>query len=95
MSFLKSLFGRSKDPTPAAPKVVKEVEHKGFTIRAMPYLDNGQYQTSGVIAKEIGGVVREHRFVRADRFGSADDAADIAIVKGRQLIDERGDGVFG
>lgn len=95
MSFLKSLFGRGKEQAPAAPKVLKEVEHKGFTIRAMPYVENGQYQTAGVIAKEIDGAVREHRFVRADRFGSAEDAADIAIVKGRQLVDERGDALFG
>ena len=95
MSFLKSLFGLGKGTeAAAAPKVVKEAEHKGFTIRAMPYLEAGQYQTAGVIVKEIDGVVREHRFVRADRFASAEDAADIALVKGRQIVDERGEGMF-
>ena len=38
----------------------KEIEHKGFTIRATPYKRDGQYQTSGTVAKEIGGVVKEH-----------------------------------
>jgi hypothetical protein len=94
MSFLKSLFGLGKEQAPAAPKVAKEIEHRGFTIKAMPYLDNGQYQTAGVITKEIDGVVKEHRFVRADRFSTLEDAADIAVAKGRQIIDERGDGLF-
>ena len=44
MSFLKSLFGLG----PAAAAVTgKEIEHKGFTIRATPFKDGGQFQTSG------------------------------------------------
>ena len=35
-----------------------------------------------------------HRFVRADTHGSADQAHDFAIVKGRQIIDEQGDRLF-
>ena len=37
---------------------------------------------------------KEHRFVRADRFSGEEEAADITLNKGRQIIDERGDKVF-
>jgi hypothetical protein len=32
--------------------------------------------------------------VRADRFTSIDEAAEIALVKGRQIIDEQGENIF-
>lgn len=94
MSFLKSLFGGRKaaDDKPAGP--LKSVEHDGFTIHATPYLDGGQYQLCGVVEKEIGGTLRSHRFVRADRFPGAEEAADFTLVKGRQLIDQQGERLF-
>ena len=93
MSFLKRLFGiGGGDDAPAAP--AKETEHKGFTIRATPFKEGGQFQTCGVVSKEIDGAVREHRFIRADRFPSLEAAADHALVKGRQIIDEQGDRMF-
>jgi hypothetical protein len=92
MSFFKKLFGGGG--AAAAPKSVKSVEHKGFTIEAMPYKEGGQFQLAGVISKEIDGVRKEHRYVRADRFTSIDEAAEIALVKGRQIIDEQGENIF-
>lgn len=70
------------------------VEHKGFSIRATPFREDGQYQTCGVISKDVNGVVKEHRFIRADRFPGEDVAAEQAIRKGRQLIDEQGESIF-
>ena len=95
MSFLKRLFGggSSAETTPA--KAAKMIEHKGFSISATPYkADGGQYQTCGVVSKEIDGAVKEHRFIRADRFGSLDDAVEVSLSKGRQLVDQLGDKVF-
>ncbi len=93
MSFLKKLFGGgSASATPAGS--VKQVEHKGYTIDAQPYQEGGQYQLAGIISKDIDGVRKEHRFVRADRFASVDEAAEFALAKGRQIIDERGEKVF-
>lgn len=96
MSFLKRLFGGSSPaPAPGPAKPAAEVEHKGFTVRAEPYkAENGQYQTAGTVLKEVGGELKEHRFVRADRFGSLEDAAEFSLGKGRQLVDEQGERMF-
>lgn len=94
MSFFKSLFG-GKDKAPAAPAgPLKTIEHNGFTIHATPYQEGGQYQLCGVVEKEIGGELRTHRFVRADRFPGAQEAADFALVKGQQLVDQQGETIF-
>ncbi|MFO1121412.1 MAG: HlyU family transcriptional regulator [Hyphomicrobiales bacterium] len=96
MSFLKKLFGGGS-AAPAAPgeaKPVKTLDYEGYSIRATPYQEGGQYQTCGVVSRVIDGETREHRFIRADRFGDIDSAADHAILKGKQLVDQMGDGMF-
>lgn len=97
MSFLSRLFGRgAAAPTkPADGKVTAEVEHKGFTIKAVPYRQNGQFQTAGVIEKTIGGELKSYRFVRADRSTMVEEVTDLALAKGRLMVDEQGDGLFG
>ncbi len=91
MSFWSALFGRR----PAAAAAVTEpVEYKGFIIRAAPYKNNGQYQTAGTIEREIGGVRKEHRFIRADAYASYDDAMNFTLSKARQIIDLQGDRLF-
>ncbi|WP_163267920.1 HlyU family transcriptional regulator [Chelativorans alearense] len=94
MSFLKRLFGGAGQEGGAAETVGEPAEHKGFTIRATPFPQDGQYQTCGIISKEIDGAVKEHKFIRADRFPSADLAADQALRKGKQIIDEQGETIF-
>jgi hypothetical protein len=96
MSFLKKLFGGGSEAKPAAPAgPVKELEYNGFLIKATPYKEGSEFQTCGVVSKEIDGDLKQHRFVRADRFGDVNTAADISIVKGRQLVDEQGERMFG
>ena len=95
MSFLKRLFGGGGESAKAEPAVAAEAEHKGFTIRATPFNEGGQFQTCGVVAKEIDGTVKEHKFIRADRFATLEDAVNVSLTKGRQLIDEQGERLFG
>ena len=96
MSFLKTLFGLGgKDAEAPVAAAVSEVDHKGFRIRATPFKEARQYQTCGMISKEIGGVHKEHKFIRADRFPAIETAAEIAIAKGRQIVDEQGERLFG
>jgi hypothetical protein len=92
MSFFKKLFGGGAPAKPAGP--AKMVDYNGYTIAATPYQEGGQWQTCGVISREIDGVVKTHRFIRADRFPGQEAAADQAIVKGKQIIDQSGDSVL-
>lgn len=96
MSFLKSLFGLGggKEQSSGPGAAAKEAEHKGFIIRATPYKDGGQFQTAGTISKEIDGQMKEYKFVRADRFSTLDEAADLSLSKGRQIVDEQGERMF-
>ena len=91
MSFWKSLFGGSSD---SAEKASEPVEYNGFTIRAAPYKAEGQYQTAGTITKDVGGVAKEHKFIRADRHASYDDAVEFSLAKARQIIDQQGERMF-
>lgn len=91
MSFWKSLFGSSQPKTPPA---AEPVAYNGFMIRAEPYPSEGQYQTAGTIEKEIGGVIKQHRFIRADRHPGLEQAVSFTIDKARQIIDLQGDRIF-
>jgi hypothetical protein len=94
MSFLSALFGRLGGG--AEPEKVSEpVAYKGFTICAAPFKAEGQYQTAGTIERDIEGVRKEHRFIRADAFAAYEDAANFAVSKARQIIDLQGDRIFG
>lgn len=95
MSFWKSLFGgaaSSKDASSSA--TARSEEYEGYLIEATPYMENGQYQIAGTISKEIGGERKVHRFVRADRCPGLEDAADMSIRKGKQIVDQVGEGIF-
>ena len=94
MSFLKKLFGggSSSRAAPAAPK--RQLEYNGFMIAATPYKEGGQWQTCGTVTKTVDGEAKQHRFIRADRFADEEAAADHALMKGQQIVDQLGERVF-
>lgn len=96
-AFLKDLWSRfTGGGTSGAPEPAAEaVEYKGFRIRPAPYPSKGQYQTAGIIEKDAETGLKEHRFVRAETHASKADAEAFAIAKGKQIIDEQGERVFG
>lgn len=95
MSFFKKLFGGgNKDKAPVPPKVLQEDEYKGFTIRAMQMKSGSEFQLCGEIEKEVDGEVQVKKFIRADKLASETQVAQVALAKGRQIIDEQGDGIF-
>ena len=95
MSFFSSLFGRGAAAgSDTAAKAAAAIEYKGYVICAAPYKNNGQYQTAGTIAREIDGVRKEHRFIRADAYASYDDAVTFTENKARQIVDLQGDKIF-
>ena len=94
MSFWKSLFGGRPSAGSAAQQSGEPVEYNGFVIRAAPFQEGGRFQTAGIIEKEIAGVRKQHRFVRADTHASFDEAAAFSLTKARQIIDLQGDRLF-
>ena len=89
MSWLNKLFGS----TPVQRKIeapARSEEYNGYIIEATPYRAGSDYQLSGLIRK--GEQV--HKFVRADRFSDKDTAAEIAISKGKLIIDQLGEAMF-
>lgn len=91
MSFLKNLFGGgTAKETPPPPGE----DYKGFVIRATPMPVGGEFQLAGQIEKEVGGELKVHKFVRADRMSSRDDAVSFALAKARLIVDEQGDKMF-
>jgi hypothetical protein len=97
-SILKDLWNRFAGGGGASgheEPVSEAVEYKGFRIRPAPYSAKGGYQTAGTIEKDSETGMREHRFVRAETHPSKDEATAFAIMKGKQIIDEQGDRIFG
>jgi hypothetical protein len=97
-SILKDLWNRFAGGGGASDReepAGEAVEYKGFRIRPTPFSARGGYQTSGIIEKDSETGMREHHFVRAETHPSKDDASAFAIVKGKQIIDEQGDRIFG
>lgn len=90
MSFWKSLFGGSKSEPAPQPTT----EYNGFSITPAAYAADGQFQVAGVVSKVIDGETKSHRFVRADRFSSMEEASTFAVMKAKQIIDQMGDKVF-
>lgn len=95
MSFWKNLFGGSTaNAEPAGDKVLGEEGYKGFLIKAIEMKAGSELQLAGTIEKDIAGEVKTYRFVRADRMSSREDLVTLALSKGRQIIDEQGEGIF-
>ncbi|MBJ3783582.1 HlyU family transcriptional regulator [Devosia sediminis] len=95
MSFFKKLFGGgSASAEPAGDKVLGEETYKGFLIKAIEMKAGSELQLAGLIEKEVGGELKTYRYIRAERMASRDELAALALVKGRQIIDEQGEQIF-
>lgn len=96
MSFWKKLFGGggAEDSAPAGDRALGEESYKGFLIKAIEMRAGSEYQLAGTIEKDVGGELKSYKFIRADRMGSKDDLVALALSKGRQIIDEQGEGIY-
>lgn len=94
MSFLRKLFGLQGGggETSGAGEAI---EHEGFMIRPAPIAEGGQFRLCAIISRDVNGEPREHRMIRADMFGSRDEASEAAIRKAKQVIKEQGERLFG
>ncbi len=94
MSFWSKLFGGGGGESAGGAVAGPAEEYKGFTIRPNLMPVGSEFQLAGTIEKEVGGELKRHDFVRADRFSNKTEAAQLAIAKGRQIIDEQGERMF-
>lgn len=92
MSWLKKIFGGNASE--GAASAGNAQEYKGFSIIATPIKEGGQWRLAGTISKEVGGAMKEHKFIRADLFSSKDEAAQFAVVKAQLIIDQSGESIF-
>lgn len=92
MPFWSRLFGSASGDTPA-PDAGEE--YKGFRITPQPIREGGQYRIAARIEKTVDGETLRHDLIRADTMASLDEAIAISAAKARQMIDERGERLFG
>ncbi len=91
--FLRRLTGGGEGGAEAAPSG-PALEYNGYTIHAAPRRQGSQWLTAGLITKEFPDGVKEHYFIRAETHASQDDASAFAVIKAKQIINERGDKLF-
>lgn len=85
MSLFSRLFGGTAKSAPEPER------YEGFLIHPEPVSEGGRWRVAARIEKDG----REHRMIRADSFENEDTAVEAAILKGKRLIDEQGEGIFG
>ena len=93
-SFIRRLTGGGDTDDAAHGARGPAVAYEGYAIHAIPRRQGAQWLTAGLIAKATPDGVKEHHFIRAETHASQDDAKAFAIVKAKQIIDERGDKLF-
>ncbi|MEE8534877.1 MAG: HlyU family transcriptional regulator [Kiloniellales bacterium] len=93
-SFLRRVMG-SADSEETESERGTAVEHNGYTIHPAARKQGSQWLTAGVITKTFDDGVKEHSFIRADVYAAKEDAESCAITKGKRIIDEQGDRMFG
>ncbi len=93
MSLLRRLFGggAGNDSTRAG---FAAIEYKGYDISPDPQPEGGQWRLSAIISAEVGGELLEHRLIRADILPTAELAAEFAVQKAIQMIDQQGTKLF-
>ncbi|MFL5046518.1 MAG: HlyU family transcriptional regulator [Xanthobacteraceae bacterium] len=91
---LKAAWNRLAEKSGAGEPTEAAIDYKGYRIRAAPYRADGLYQTAGIIEKDEGGGIKQHRFVRADTHQTREAAIAFTISKAKQIIDLQGDRIF-
>ena len=93
--FLRRLTGGGGgDGEAAAAPLGPAVEYSGYSIQPAPRREHGHWLTAGVISKDSPEGAKSQHFVRAETHASPEQARDFAIIKAKQIIDERGDKLF-
>lgn len=90
MSLLSRLFGSKNGKSPAATSV----EYKGFQIKPEPMKESQGFRLCATIEKEVDGVLKTHRLIRADTIADFEQCNDASVAKVKQMIDQMGERLF-
>ncbi len=88
------LTGSGDGGEDAAAHLGPAVEYNGYTIQPAPRRERGQWLTAGVISKDFPEGPKSQHFVRAETHAGPEQASEFAVIKAKQIIDERGDQLF-
>ena len=83
--------GESGGDADGPGEVAGRETYQGFEILACPVREGGQWRLAGRIRRPGDEEGPRHDFVRADTMADRDDCVRMCLLKGRQLVDERGD----
>lgn len=90
MSLLSRLFGGGGSaPSEPEPEIYKDV-----AIFGDPINEGGRFRLGARLQKEINGEVKTHMLIRADTFGSHEEALEVSVSKAKMVIDQQGDKLF-
>jgi len=87
MSWFKSLFG-------GKTAEVSVVTYEGYRIIDAPMREGSKFRMSARIELDVDGETKVHHLIRADTFDSQEAAAEAAVVKAKQVINEQGKTLF-
>ena len=94
MSLLSKLFGRGKSSQAATADPEPAATHKGCRIYVKPEKNGAQYRVAARIEKDFGTETKSVHMIRADSFGSLEQANEVSLWKAKQFIDQMGDRIF-
>lgn len=79
----------------ATPGEVAEREiYQGLELLARPVREGGAWRVAGTIRRAGDDDGPRYDFVRADTMADRDEAAQMSLLKARQLVDEQGEGLL-
>ena len=91
MALFSKLFGGGSSSKDEA----EPITYKGYRIFAEPVKEGSSYRLAARIELETADGTKTHDVIRADTFGSLEEATDFSVAKCKQLIDQMGERLFG
>ncbi len=91
LDFLRKLTGR---PNAGSDEPAARETYQGLEVLAWPRAEGGVWRVAGRIQRPGDDEGAGHDFVRADTMASHDEAVRMSLLKGKQLVDEKGEGIL-
>lgn len=88
MRFLRRGGGKQPD---GPGEIAARETYEGFEVLARPIREGGQWRLAGSIRRPDDETGPSYDFVRADIMADRDECVRMSLLKGRQLVDERGE----